>query len=333
MIPDMWYAVLESREVKPGKPYAFRRLNADLVFWRDNAGQVVVMEDRCPHRRSKLSPGKIVDGHIQCHFHGFQYDREGACQLIPANGRTGPKPRIFRCQTYPAQEGHGFIWVWYGEPRANYPPLPYFDDLDGLSYATFQKQWNVHYTRALESLLDVSHLPFVHANTIGRGNQTLVNGPYTTLENDQLRVWVSNQPDAGLSAIKPSQVPPPERPADLWLNFPNVWQLRLSDQVRNVTIAAPIDEENVMLYQRNYQGMVKLPILGRLLNLITMMANRYVLHEDEVIVTTQDPKKAGLDIGEAFIPGDRPIALYLMHRRDLMMAAQQQSVEALTAGH
>ncbi len=323
MIPNMWYAILDSKEVKPGRPYAFKRLNEDLVFWRDKQGDIVVMRDRCPHRSSKLSPGKLVDGNIQCHFHGFQYDRHGACQLIPANGRNGPKPKIFQCLTYPAQEAHGFIWVWYGEPQTDYPPLPFFEDLQGFTYSTFQKQWNVHYTRAIEGMLDVSHLPFVHANTIGRGGKTLVNGPYTTLEENKLRVWVTNQPDAGLPAIKPSQVPPPDQPAMLWFNFPNVWQLRLSDVLRNVIISAPIDEENVMLYVRNYQNTTKWSVLAHALTFTSNLFSRYVLSEDYAITRTQQPKKSDLNIGEHFIPGDRPIALYLRQRRDLIMAANK----------
>lgn len=323
MIPNMWYAVLESQEVKPGKIAAFKRLNEELVFWRDPEGTIVVMRDLCPHRQSKLSPGKLVDGNIQCHFHGFQFDRSGACQLVPANGRNGPKPKIFQCWTYPAQEAFGFIWVWYGAPREEYPPLPFMEGLEDHVYATTQKQWNVHYTRAIESLLDVSHLPFVHAKTIGRGGMTLVNGPYTTLEDDKIRVWISNQPDAGLPAIKPSQVPPPNKPAGLRFNFPNVWQLWLGDRVSNVVIAAPIDEENTMLYLRFYHRLIKQPTLGRLFARLSNLYNRYVLSEDEAIVTTQWPKKSDLDVGNRFIPGDRPIALYLQHRRKLMLAGQE----------
>ncbi|GCE29099.1 oxidase [Dictyobacter alpinus] len=340
MIPNMWYAVLESSEVKPGKPYAFTRLNEDLVFWRDKANKIVVMRDRCPHRRSKLSPGKIVDGNIQCHFHGFQYDRNGECQLIPANGRTGPRPKVFQCTTYPSQEAHGFIWAWYGEPRKEYPPLPFFDDLDGFVYSTAQKLWDVHYTRAIEGALDVSHLPFVHAKTIGRGGQTLVNGPYTTLEDNKIRVWVSNQPDQGLPAIKPTQVPPPEGPAGLWFNFPNVWQLYLGKDIRNVLIFAPVDDDHVMIYLRAYQNKLKLPLLGKGLTFLTNLANKYILNEDYAITRTQHPKKASLNIGEHFIPGDRPIALYLRQRRDLILAAtgenpiedaqEQQVEESLT---
>lgn len=323
MIPNMWYVVAESSEVKAGKPLALKRMNDELVLWRDSEGKIVVMRDLCPHRQSKLSPGKIVDGNIQCHFHGFQFDRAGTCQLVPANGRNGPKPKIFQCWTYPAQEAFGFIWVWHGAPREEYPPVPFFEGLDDHLYATFQKQWNVHYTRAIESLLDVSHLPFVHANTIGRGGKTLVNGPYTTLEDNKLRVWISNQPDAGLPAIKPSQVPPPNEPSMLRFNFPNVWQLYLSDKLSQVAALVPIDEENTMLYVRSYQRIVTQPVLGRLFVNASNVYNRYVLSEDEAIVTTQQPKKSDLNVGNRFIPGDRPIALYLQQRRALILAAQE----------
>jgi phenylpropionate dioxygenase-like ring-hydroxylating dioxygenase large terminal subunit len=326
VIPNQWYAILESSEVKAGKPYAFKRLGDELVCWRDGGGKIVVMRDLCPHRQAKLSPGKIVDGNIQCHFHGFQFDREGACQLVPANGRNGPKPRIFQCWTYPALEAWGFIWVWVGQPRDEYPPLPFFGGLDDHRHSTFQEEWNTHYTRAIQGLLDVSHLPFVHAKTIGRGGQTLVNGPYTTLENDQLQVWVSNQPDVGLPAIKPTAVPPPDRPADLRFNYPNVWQLWLGPRISQIIIAAPIDDEHTMLYVRFYQRMVTQPTLGRFVAWVGNLYNKRVVREDQAIIESQQPKKADLDVGERFIPGDRPIALYLKRRRELIMAAERTYV-------
>lgn len=324
LIPNMWYAILESHEVPIGKPVGFTRLGEELVFWRDSAGKVAVMRDLCPHRQSKLSPGKIVGGNLQCHFHGFQYDRAGTCQLIPANGRNGPKPKVFQCQTYVAQEGHGFVWLWTGEAQAEYPPLPFFDNLDKLVYATVQKQWNVHYSRSVEGNLDVSHLPFVHSKTIGRRMGTLVNGPYTTLENNQIRVWTNNQPDEGLPALKPTEVPPPDRPADLWFNFPNMWQLWLGESVRNVMVSVPIDEEKTMLYLRSYQGMITAPVVGKLICYLSNLSSLYILREDELIIATQYPKHGDLNAGH-FIPGDRPIALYLQQRQLLIEAAQQNA--------
>lgn len=327
MIPDMWYAVLDTDEVKPGKPYGFRRMGEDLVFWRDKTGQIVVMRDRCPHRSAQLSLGKVVDGNIQCRFHGFQYDVDGAVKLIPANGRTGPKPAIFQCNTLVSREAQGLIWVWNGQPRENYPPLPWFDNLDGFTYSTFQAHWDVDHTRAIEGQLDVSHLPFVHPQTIGRGNATLVNGPYTTLENDQIRVWLSNQPDEGLPALKPTQLPAPNIPPSIYFNYPNIWQIWLGEKLRIVNINVPVDDEHVVIYSRTYQNITNIPWLGRVLTTISNWFNRYTLNEDFVIARTQRPKKSDLNIGERFIPGDRPIALYLQHRRNLIEQWQARNTQ------
>jgi phenylpropionate dioxygenase-like ring-hydroxylating dioxygenase large terminal subunit len=168
LIPDRWYAVLESREVVPGRPLGTRRLGRDLVFWREGDGRLAAFEDRCPHRSTQLSLGKVVGGRLQCPFHGFEFNGEGVCQFVPANGRAAQVPKVFQCQSYPVCEAHGLIWIWNGRTRAEYPPVLWFDDLDGFEYATTQKEWDVDLTRAVEGLLDVSHLPFVHSRTIGR---------------------------------------------------------------------------------------------------------------------------------------------------------------------
>ena len=245
--------------------------------------------------------------------------RDGTLQTVQARQGVDTPPIVLKLPHM-----QGLIWVWHGEPRESYPPLPLalFEGLESHLQHTFQTEWNTHYTRALQGLLDVSHLPFVHARTIGRGKLTLVNGPYTTLEADKLFVWISNQPDVGLPAIKPTQLPPPQRPPDLRLQFPNIWQLWLNEKSSQVVIAAPIDDAHTMLYVRFYQQLVTQPIIGRVFTYIGNLANRYIVHEDKAIIVSQHPKKAELDAGERFIPGDRPIALYLQQRQRLILEAE-----------
>ena len=38
MIPNQWYVILESNEVKPGKPVGVTRMGEKLVLWRDSQG-------------------------------------------------------------------------------------------------------------------------------------------------------------------------------------------------------------------------------------------------------------------------------------------------------
>ena len=131
MIPDQWYAILEPGEVPPGRPVGVTRLGARLVLWRDSQGQLACQGDRCAHRGAAPSKGKVLGDCIECPFHGVQYDATGRCRIIPANGRATPVPDRFRLETYPVREAHGFIcYMWWGKPRQDLPPVPFFDDID-----------------------------------------------------------------------------------------------------------------------------------------------------------------------------------------------------------
>lgn len=322
MIPNQWYAILESREVKTGRPVGVRRMGINLVAWRDAQGQITLMRDKCPHRGAALSAGKIVDGHIQCPFHGFQYDPSGACKLIPANGRSAPAPKAFQVDTFPARDEHGLIWIWWGQPREGLPPVPFFDDLDeSFAFDTYRAKWHAHYSRAIENQLDVSHLPFVHTSTIGRGNKTVVDGPVATLDDDELRLWVMNAVDTGQIAIRPSELPVPDSTPMLRFRFPNIWENVIAPDLRVFVAFAPIDDENTLMYLRFYQRFMKIPVLRELICWVGAIANNRIASEDERVVITQQPKKAGLGIGEKLIPADQPIILYLTRRRDLIKAA------------
>src|SRR5579863_3510819 len=39
-------------------------------------------DDRCPHRSSRLSMGRVVGDDIECGYHGFTFDAAGRCVRI-----------------------------------------------------------------------------------------------------------------------------------------------------------------------------------------------------------------------------------------------------------
>src|SRR5512141_1701475 len=125
MIPNQWYAILESNEVKKGKIIGVTRMGEKMVTWRAPNGQVTLMSDLCPHRGVALSAGKLTGDCIQCPFHGFEYDSAGDCCFIPANGKNTQPPKAMHVKTYPTREAHNIIFIWWGAPRAekDYPPL------------------------------------------------------------------------------------------------------------------------------------------------------------------------------------------------------------------
>ena len=320
MIPRQWYVVLDSREVR-GRPVGVTRMGEKLVFWRDAEGQVHCLRDQCAHRGVALSAGKVLpSGHLQCPFHGFEYDASGRVRVIPANSRKTPVPEQFRAQAYPTYEAHGFIWIWWGEePPEDLQPPRFFEDLDGaFTYAQAIDPWEAHYSRVIENQLDPIHLPFVHHNTIGRGNRTIVDGPVTRwVGDDMFYVYVRSRVDDGTPPLKPEEVDVSQSQVYLEFIFPNLWQNHISDDVRVVAAFVPVDEAHTLLYLRFYQKFLRVPLLRDLVNRAAMPFNLLVAHQDRRVVQTQVPKASGLAIGEKLVQGDQPIVEYRRRREEL----------------
>lgn len=327
MIQNQWYAVLSSKQVKKNKLIGVTRLSEKLVFWRDNAGEVHCIYDKCCHRGASLCTGKLVDQQIQCPFHGFLYDGSGKVTLIPANGKNAKIAENYHVNAYPARDAYGLIWVWYGNYDADLPEIPFFEELTtGFTYGEISENWNVHYTRAIENQLDVVHLPFVHKTTIGRGNKTLVHGPVAKWKDNRLTFYVKNELDQGQRPEKPNEVENYEKLFHLQFQMPNIWQNIISDQLRIFAAFAPVDEENTHIYLRFYQKFVHVPIFTQLICGLGAAMNRVILHQDRRVVLTQLPKKSEFKMKENLVQGDLPI-LEFRKRRDQLRTKDVSAME------
>ena len=326
MIPNQWYVVLDSTQVKI-KPVGVTRMGEKLVFWRDATGKVTCLRDRCVHRSVALSRGKVLsNGMLQCPFHGFEYEARGKVTKITANGKDAPVPERFKVHSYPTHEAHGFIWIWWGEnPPADLPAPRFFDDLDStFSYGQVRDPWDAHYSRVIENQLDVVHLPFVHYNSIGRGNRALVDGPVVKwADDDRFCHFVYNRMDDGTPPRRSNEMPEPDPERDYHLCFiyPNIWQNYISDDVRVMAAFVPVDDEHTLLYLRFYKRFMRVQVLRGLINWLAGYFNLYVAHQDQRVVVTQEPKPSALKMDEKLIQGDRPIIEYRRRRQELIDAA------------
>jgi phenylpropionate dioxygenase-like ring-hydroxylating dioxygenase large terminal subunit len=322
MIRNQWYVVLESKQVGVN-PIGVTRLGEKLVFWRDSDKKVHCAFDRCPHRGVQLSIGKIHRGNLQCPFHGFEYDSSGKCLLIPAEGRVNEPPAAMRLKIYPTFEQHDFIWIWWGEnPPSNLESPSFFDNIDdGSVYGSAIDPWKTHYSRVIENQLDVAHLPFVHYNTIGRGNRTVVDGPIVDWCDESQKImciYVFNRVDDGTPPRSRDEIRKQTRQVHLEFIMPNLWQNFISDEARVVAAFVPIDDENTLLYLRFYQKFLSLPFLGKLVAQLSMPFNLYIVHQDRIVVETQSPKVSSLKGGnEKPIKADSPIIMYRRQREQL----------------
>jgi phenylpropionate dioxygenase-like ring-hydroxylating dioxygenase large terminal subunit len=319
MIKNQWYAIMESKEVRK-KPVGVIRMNEKLVLWRDEKGKVKCIYDKCCHRGASLSLGCIKEGEIECPFHGFRYDGTGKVIRIPANGKAASVPDRFKVQGYNIKEAYGFIWLWYGEQNnQEISEIPFFEDIkEGFYYKTFSEVWDVHYTRAIENQLDVVHLSFVHATTIGKGGKTIVNGPVVKWDDNLMTFYVNNVLDDGKTvALKSNEINNYKDLFSLQYQVPNIWQNRISDKVRIFAVFAPIDENHTKIYLRFYQKFLPIPVLGNWIASVSNIFNRVILHQDRRVVLTQQPKKTELRMNEKLIPGDLPIIEFRKKRDEL----------------
>lgn len=110
MLRNEWYAVLRAAEVK-NKPLGVTRLGRQLVIWRGADG-VQVAFDACPHRGAALSRGRVVDGELQCPYHGLRFSSDGACTVTL--GCPGEHAGL-HLAPMPVREAFGLVWVWFGE--------------------------------------------------------------------------------------------------------------------------------------------------------------------------------------------------------------------------
>jgi phenylpropionate dioxygenase-like ring-hydroxylating dioxygenase large terminal subunit len=322
MIPGQWYVILSSDEVKKNRLTGVRRMGELLIAWRNASGQVAVFRDRCPHRGVQLSKGAIVNNHIQCPFHGFEYATDGSCRLIPANGKASPVPGHIRASAFPVREQHGFIYIYWNPLTTEEPSvLPdkepaWFPDLDGSLFSSdMTDHWKAHYSRVIENQLDVVHVPFVHRTTIGRGIGPVVNGPYMKVFENGLSYWPSNEQDRGQVPLRHDQMPEPaNKDTFLTFLFPNLWQNHIMDKLRVVIAFVPVDDANTILYLRTYQKMVTLPVARELFLWLTGLYNRIILHQDRRVVETHQPQKTQLQMDENLIPGDFPVIQYRKKR-------------------
>lgn len=131
-----WYAAAKSIDLK-NKPLASKLLDEPIVLFRDSSGQAVALVDRCPHRNVKLSKGKVINGNVQCPYHGWEFNNQGKCVNIPSLLQDEKIPPSACSSTYPVIEQQDIIWVWVGnrKPNEDEKPfsIPHFDE-DGWNH-------------------------------------------------------------------------------------------------------------------------------------------------------------------------------------------------------
>jgi phenylpropionate dioxygenase-like ring-hydroxylating dioxygenase large terminal subunit len=165
-LKNAWYCAGWSTELS-GAPIGRTILGEYIVLFRDSKNVASAMDGRCPHRFAPLDKGSVVDDEIMCPYHGLRFNTQGKCVLNPHG--DGSIPSAARLKVYPLIEQNGALWIWMGDSALADPRLAPKQDFmvdPAFSAQTGYYHVEANYMLVVDNLLDLTHGPFLHSNTL-----------------------------------------------------------------------------------------------------------------------------------------------------------------------
>lgn len=166
---DAWYVACTSDELRD-RPIARTVLGIPIALFRERGGRAAALLDRCPHRNAPLSIGAVCGDRVECAYHGWQFDAQGICRLVPGLcGEHEGKAR--RVASFAVVEQDGFVWL-FGAPNTEPSEPPYrMTETSGPGYTNVHRTVSVNggLFATLENTLDVTHTAYVHRGLIRGG--------------------------------------------------------------------------------------------------------------------------------------------------------------------
>jgi phthalate 4,5-dioxygenase oxygenase subunit len=161
-------ALSEELPEPDGAPVRVRLLGEDLIAYRDSTGKVGLVSAFCPHRRAPMFFGRNEEGGLRCVYHGWKFDRTGACVDMPSE----PPDSLFKTkvsiESYPTWEGGDMIWAYLGPPELQPPPPDHELVRTGATNRYVSKTYqDCNYLQALEGGIDPTHATIMHNMKIG----------------------------------------------------------------------------------------------------------------------------------------------------------------------
>jgi len=164
---NTWYMAAWSYEVADNLLQR-KLLDEAVLLYRGDNGDLIAVSNMCPHRFAPLHLGQIVDGAIECPYHGLRFNSEGRCVFNPDG--DGRLPAGARLKTFPITERWGCAWIWMGDVEkadpALIPTFEFLDDPEHYRPVTGLLNVRANYRYITDNLMDHAHLLTVHHDTL-----------------------------------------------------------------------------------------------------------------------------------------------------------------------
>lgn len=218
-------------------------------------GVVSAQLDQCPHRGTPLSAGRVVDGAIECAYHGYRFGSDGRCRLIPAIGSASTiPPKAHNRSAHSVVEKYGLVWLAPDEPQLPVIDVPEWDDPDFVVAPLPDQTWHAGAAQMVDNFLDLAHFPFTHLDTFGDpGDQEV---PHYEVERDGLSFVCDHHHSTKVLGDSMGGVDDfvvAERRSTWWYDAPFSIRLRIDYLHENVVLTIlffhqPVDRDTTKLY-------------------------------------------------------------------------------------
>lgn len=112
---DYWFPVAFSSALEDkGKMLPFDLFDVPWVLFRGPNGEIGCVKDECAHRACPLSLGKVVEGKVQCPYHGWEFTTKGECVKMPSCRFM--KDVVVDDLRVIERDGMVFVWAGDGDP-------------------------------------------------------------------------------------------------------------------------------------------------------------------------------------------------------------------------
>lgn len=223
---EHWYAVARSAKVGR-KPVRILLLDRPIVLVRLDGSSVVGFEDRCPHRRAPLSRGRVVDGTLQCPYHGWRFDERGGLCEVPGAPPDACFPNI-RARSVAVREHDGLIWVRPGQRGSDDIPARARGLEPKYRKFTWQTIWHANIVDAIENVLDPLHTHFVHPGLVRKSGAR--HATRVSLHVDDEGFVVNYEGQTAQSGLLYRLFESPRKSERAWYSAPGMVQLEYAYQ-------------------------------------------------------------------------------------------------------
>ncbi|CAB4806996.1 unannotated protein [freshwater metagenome] len=236
--PYGWFQVAYPDDLEPGGVKALQYWSADLVLWRDEAGEYHLQDAFCPHLGAHLGKGgHVSDGAITCPFHGWRFDGGGTCLEIPYSEKVNRKARL---RTYPVVVRNGFVLAWR-HPDPEIAPMWEVEEIEEIGDAGWSDYYSSEYViktvpqEMMENSADPAHFLYVHGTeTVAEVEKYDTDGPCSVMLSKQSYVTPRGTTWGRIDVYNYGP------------GFSKVWFSGIVDAI-NIATTTPIDDETCIV--------------------------------------------------------------------------------------